>query len=301
MMKSTVTIGIPAYNEELNILHLLEAIKVQKLGTIQLKEVIIYSDGSTDQTVQIVKQHRGLPIHVIESKNRKGKSSGLNAINKRSTADVLVILDADIYLKDKHTIRKLILPIITNGIDLCAGKVDELPTKSWVGKMLHASMEYKRDVFSRMNHGNNLYTCHGRIRAFSKKIYKKINYQQSINEDAYSYMFAVSNGYAYQYIPGAVAFYSIPTTLKDHELQSVRYFQSTTRSCKEFGKKFVEECYKIPLSIGLSRLIIHLVKSPVLALYLLTVFYFKVKSKMVKKIKSTWGISKTSKVQELAI
>ena len=49
--KLTVTIGIPAYNEEANVRNLLVSLLAQKETNFKLQEIIVVSDGSTDKTV----------------------------------------------------------------------------------------------------------------------------------------------------------------------------------------------------------------------------------------------------------
>ena len=48
--KLTVSVGIPAYDEEANIKSLLEAILQQRQENFILKSIIVVSDGSTDRT-----------------------------------------------------------------------------------------------------------------------------------------------------------------------------------------------------------------------------------------------------------
>lgn len=49
MKKLSVSVGIPAYNEEQNIASLIFGILKQKVNNITLKEIIVISDGSTDK------------------------------------------------------------------------------------------------------------------------------------------------------------------------------------------------------------------------------------------------------------
>jgi len=50
----TVSIGIPAYNEEANIGKLLSSLIKQKEAGFIIKEIIVVSDQSTDKTDEIV-------------------------------------------------------------------------------------------------------------------------------------------------------------------------------------------------------------------------------------------------------
>ena len=55
-MKPTVTIGIPSYNEAQNIGQLLESLLKQVSNSYILEKIIVCSDGSTDDTEQVVKK-----------------------------------------------------------------------------------------------------------------------------------------------------------------------------------------------------------------------------------------------------
>ncbi len=292
----TLTIGIPAYNEGSSIFRLLDSISSQKIERIELDKIIVYSDGSYDNTVLKCRQYRKLPIKVVDSKIRRGKSHGLNIINKLSSSNVLVILDADVMFKDVYSLSRLVAPILKNKADLCGGKVDELPTYSLIGRILHSSMEYKRMIFTQLNNGDNIYTCHGRIRAFSKKLYKTIKFKSSINEDAYSYLFTTYYGYKYKYIPSSIAYYNIPNSLRDHQLQSIRFIDSKNISKDEFGSKFVEEAYTIPKSLMFKTFITSMKSDLLLVSYIFLAAYISIQSLTTTKSNNKWTIAKSTKI-----
>ena len=104
MKKRTVTIGIPVYNEEANISSLINSIKKQKLATASVKEIIVYSDASTDRTVEMLKLMKIKSLRVLSGKKRMGKSFAMNQIIKQTTSDILVILDGDILIRDEYII-----------------------------------------------------------------------------------------------------------------------------------------------------------------------------------------------------
>ena len=55
MKQLRVTIGIPAYNEENNIIPLLTSLVNQKTSQVVVEKIIVMSDGSSDNTVGSVK------------------------------------------------------------------------------------------------------------------------------------------------------------------------------------------------------------------------------------------------------
>jgi glycosyltransferase involved in cell wall biosynthesis len=101
---------IPAYNEQNQIAGVLEA--VSKVDLID--QVIVVNDGSKDRTSEIA---GNFPVTLIDHKKNHGKGaalqSGINLVRK-SDADILVFLDADlINLKSIH-IKNLIDVLIEN-------------------------------------------------------------------------------------------------------------------------------------------------------------------------------------------
>src|SRR5882757_1314182 len=100
MKKITLTIGIPAFNEEKNIENFLLSLFKQKLQKVKLDKILVYSDCSSDKTNEIVKKlSKKYPIiMLIEGKSRKGKYFRVNQMFALNKSDVLILLDADIAL-----------------------------------------------------------------------------------------------------------------------------------------------------------------------------------------------------------
>ena len=70
---TSLSIGIPAYNEEGNITFLVNSILKQKLSGFILKEIIIVCDGCSDKTVSLVKSLKNNKIKLIVNSQRQGK------------------------------------------------------------------------------------------------------------------------------------------------------------------------------------------------------------------------------------
>lgn len=291
----TITVGIPAFNEQENIRFILKDLLAQKIIGFKLNKIIINSDGSTDNTVSEAKKVKSQKILVINNKQRTGRVNRQNEIFKLSASDAVVLIDADTQIKDKYFLKKITTPIFDNSADLTSVRVEELPQNSFLAKTLDTSMKLKKQIFESINNGNNLYTCHGRARAFSKSIYKTIKFKDSINEDAFSYLYAISKGFNYIFVKDTQIFYQLPLNMKDHQSQSVRYLQSKALLQKQFGKDFVDSAYKLPLLNVLINSLKFFLKNPLSMLSYLAIFALSViKSKFIKS-KNAWVISQTSK------
>ncbi|PIY79263.1 MAG: hypothetical protein COY81_03565 [Candidatus Pacebacteria bacterium CG_4_10_14_0_8_um_filter_43_12] len=293
---STITIGIPAYNEAANIEQLLTDVIQQDTGENKIENIIVYSDGSDDETVKLSRSFKSKIISVINSRDRKGKAVALNAIIKKSSSDILVLFDADVRLFDKQFVKKLIEPIVTNKAELTSAKVLEFAPKNILQRALKVSMDLKRNIFEDWNNGNNIYTCHGRARALSKRFYSQLYFPFSPSEDAYSYLRCKELKLKYSYVGTTAVYYYLPTTFADHLKQSLRFLEHTNRFNNYFPKVCVDAEYNLPLSLKIKYILKEVVIHPVdLILYVLIVMYIKIILLFSPAVDNQWEVASTSK------
>jgi dolichol-phosphate mannosyltransferase len=94
-VSQTLSIVIPAYNEERFIGTLLERIRAVDLSPYGLtKEIIVVDDGSRDRTVEIASSHPGVRVHRMPVNGGKGKA--VRAGIELATGELLIIQDADL-------------------------------------------------------------------------------------------------------------------------------------------------------------------------------------------------------------
>lgn len=296
--KLTVTIGIPAYNEEQNIRFLVKDLLKQKQVSFQLRKIIICSDASSDSTEEEVKKIRNSKVKLILNKTRKGQASSQNEIISRCHSDILVLLNADVKVKDNTFLEELIKPILQNKADLTSAMIKELSPLNLLENILLKSMEIKKQIFDSYKNGNNIYTCHGRARAFARKFYKTFSFKETIvDEDAYSYLYCVSHNYKYEFAKNAKVFYRLPGNLRDHERQSLRFLSHKGQLMNEFGKDFVNNQYHLPVLTVIKYFFMHFLKSPTSVIAYITLFgWLKIKSIFSKHVESKWDISSSSKM-----
>ncbi len=107
----TVTILIPAHNEERVIGKLLKAMAELSYPKNKL-EVVVINDASSDRTGQIIddaaKQYPFIKaLHRKRPNGGKGKAAALNAAIKQSNGEIILCFDAD-YLPHKEIIKRLV-------------------------------------------------------------------------------------------------------------------------------------------------------------------------------------------------
>ena len=293
MNRTQLTIGIPAYNEQANIKRLLSSLFGQRQSTYDLKEIIVVSDGSTDMTVAEALSVHNPIIKVLDNKERIGAALRQNDILSQAQGDAIVILDADILITDTYFLHKMLRPIAEDqAVGIVGARVLPLPAKSFFEKVIVNSNNFKRSVYESMRNKDNIYLCHGRARAFSRKFASQLHFPKAIGEDAFSYIRCVQAGFKFVYNPEAEIHYRCPQNLNDHLRQSVRFLKAKQiwEHASE-GKKY----YRIPLNLLLRKAVRNFFSHPILfPVYFLVFTLAKLRSNNTQ-VDVIWEVSPSSK------
>lgn len=302
MNKTRVVIGIPAHNEENNIKSVVMDIFNQEQISYILKKIIVISDGSVDRTYEFANSIKNEKLLVLKNDKRLGQSASLNKIITFCNTDILVLIDADIRIIDRHFVEKLITPIIDGKAELTSSNIEPISTNTLVRKVLKISHHIKRNVFISFNGGNNVFTCYGLARAMSKELYQKISFPPLPGSDIYSYLFCVANNGKFRFVESAIALYELPDNIKDHLKQSIRYFHSTQAYKNYFDKDTLHELKlpKLSVYIGLLRSSHYLVIRPLhIIAYCLIAAYSYLLSFLAKPTSDRWDVAGSSKKTSL--
>lgn len=222
MKKSlTFSIGIPAYNEEKRIVPLLhQLLEKQVYGTYRLLKILVYSDGSEDNTVAKIKELNNQNIIVHEGKKRLGKTHRLQQMFQDFKGDYIVMVDADVVLKNAYVILNL-LKAFKENTGLVCGNSRPTEPQNFVERSVYTTFQVFDASRSYHNQGHNLFCC-GATMALTKEFAKQVKMPPIINEDAYLYLLCKKIGFGFQYAPKAVAYYKLPSNFKDYIKQLVR-------------------------------------------------------------------------------
>lgn len=225
--KPTLTIAVPAFNEEANIDNFLDSLLKQKYNSVKPDRIIVYTDGSTDNTVEIVKKkaHKFPIIKLFFGKTQKGKFYRLNRIYKANKSDILIVLDADIGLKGEKFIENLARVIISDKkAQLVSAHELPLFPKTFIGRIIASTYimwDYIRWSIPEYDHVQNLYARATAYRGtFAKNLYIP---DDATDERLYLYLMAKkSNGF--RYAKNAQIVYIPVNTIYDYIKLSERAF-----------------------------------------------------------------------------
>ena len=93
----TISITIPAYNEERSIGDTIERLLALPYPQ-EKRQILIVSDASTDRTDEIVRSYAAQGVELLRMPSRTGKTAAENAAAKFLRGDIVVNMDATIHL-----------------------------------------------------------------------------------------------------------------------------------------------------------------------------------------------------------
>ena len=128
ILRPHVAAVVPAYNEAKTIRRVVECL----CNSSMFREVIVVSDGSTDETAKIA---RSTGARVIELERNVGKGLAMRRGVHATKAPIIAFFDGDVIgLRDRH-IPRLVNPVVRGVVDMNIGLNDR-------GRFITRMMEY---------------------------------------------------------------------------------------------------------------------------------------------------------------
>lgn len=217
---TTVSIGIPSYNEESNIKTILESVICSNLNSIYISEIII-SDDSTDDTPNIVKQfikNHSKKIIFVHNRKRRGAANAWNDIIQNATGQIIVLYDADVKPNPNCTLE--LVNKINNNVGICASnprpiRGQGIPAQGTIFVCDWLESVRKRQISE--------YTVMGRGLSIRSDIAKKITIPKSVIAiDLYIQSKVMEMGYDVVFNPNAIVQFKPAKTFVDFSSQVIR-------------------------------------------------------------------------------
>ena len=214
-----VTVYVAAFNEEKLILKRIKNIIDQNYPPKQL-EIIIISDGSTDDTAKNVKDaqkyYPEYKIRLIEFKKNQGKAAAQNIVAKEASYDILLSTDADTIFK-KDFINKIVSPFKDPKVGIVGGIAEYRDTGVILSKRFSQYRKFENKIREFEEGLGVLAKTDAFATAYRKEIWEPIDEFEDL--DQVIIFFAVSKGYSAVNRKDAVCI-ETPNSSSNQELKS---------------------------------------------------------------------------------
>ena len=225
----SVTVLVPAYNEEVGITATLRSLREQAYDAFEL---IVIDDGSTDGTAlcveQCIAEARGATIHLIRQDN-SGKANALNAGLALASGEVIVTVDADtVFAPD--ALAALVRPFQDASVGAVSGNTKVGNTKRLLGRWQHLEYVMGFNLDRRMyDELGCMPTVPGAIGAFRADALAAVGgfSDDTLAEDTDLTMALHRAGYRVAFEPRAIAWTEAPQNLGDLWRQRYRWSYGT--------------------------------------------------------------------------
>ncbi len=216
----SISFVIAAYNEE-------KVIAEKIRNTLQLDypkelvEIIVVSDGSNDDTADIVKSFATSGVIGLHEATRKGKSAALNRALEKLTGEIIVFSDANNDFSN-NAIRELVKHFSNTQIGAVTGAkriYENTDRESAVGDGLY--WKYEAFIKKAESTLGSITAAEGEILAVRSDLMKPIN-PDNINDDAAITFDLVKRGYRVLYEESAVSLEQASADLIDDYNVKVR-------------------------------------------------------------------------------
>jgi poly-beta-1,6 N-acetyl-D-glucosamine synthase len=239
-----VSIIVPAYNEEVNILRTIENLLKTEYKNI---EIVFVDDGSRDNTYSLVTEKFSTNPNVkIYTKQNGGKASALNYGISMSNAEYVVCIDADTQLKP-DAVTELIKYFDDEKVGAIAGNVKvgnhvNMLT-NWQSVEYITSQNFDRRAFDLLN---GIMVVPGAIGAFRKSALIKVGKfsTDTLAEDCEITIRLLMEGCTVKYSHTAISYTESPETLKMFIKQRFRWTYGIMQSVWKHKETVFNRNYK---------------------------------------------------------
>lgn len=204
-LESPVSVVIVAYNEAARLTRKIDSILAAD-GSLAVVEIIVASDGSTDDTCQLLQDHRDSRVRLLHFDQRRGKPAVLNDAIAQCTTDIVVLTDAR---QEFHpaALTALIGRLSDPGVGVVSGNLvfrqteDETTTARGVG----VYWKYEKFIRNHESQWRSVPGATGALYAIRKDLFHPIA-AQTLLDDVVIPMQAIERGYRCVFEPRAIIY-----------------------------------------------------------------------------------------------
>jgi cellulose synthase/poly-beta-1,6-N-acetylglucosamine synthase-like glycosyltransferase len=183
-------------------------------------QLVFFSDGSTDKTVEIIREYENPNLLMLSSASHIGKAPGINEAVKQSSGEILIFSDTDAIL-DKTVIKDMVRHYDdpnTGGV--CGQRVIYKQDISTIKDSQQNYINFDSKIKFLESHTGSITSNDGKLYSIRKSLFKPI--EPDVTDDLYSCLSVIEQGYRFSFEPHARAYIRTPSRSPLHEIKRRR-------------------------------------------------------------------------------
>ena len=241
----TVSVLIPAYNEEESVAPTLDSILAVDYPKDKL-EIIFIDDGSKDGTLRVAQRYikKGIKVFHKENDPTGKKGSAMNFALKKAKGEIVVSMDADTFVDPKSL--KQMVRFFKNPEVMCVSPGITIHNPRNLLQRIQY-MEYLMGLFLRKAFAsvNAIHITPGAFSAYRKSFFDKYGgYEEgNLTEDLEVALRIQANHYIIENSPDSPVYTIAPNKFKDLLIQRRRWYVGLMRNTWNYRKIFFNKEY----------------------------------------------------------
>ena len=229
-----VTIIMPMYNEEKHVEWTMDSVFAINYPKKKLK-VIAVNDGSTDNTLKILKRLKKKYDFKIINKKNGGKHTALNAVLKHINTPYFACLDADCHV-ETDAMKKLIEEFDEDGVGAVMPIMKVHKPENILQRVQW--LEYTMNIFYKYIMGklDCIHVTPGPLSTYKTSAVKKLGgfRKGHMTEDLEMALRLQDNNYKLKQSLDAIVYTAAPKTTKAFISQRTRWYQGTLLNVRDY-------------------------------------------------------------------
>ena len=214
-----VTLLIAAYNEQDTIAAKIDNSLALDYPADRL-EIVVASDGSTDDTADIVASYASRGVVLRHSGERGGKTSAINRAMGAARGEIVVLSDAN-NLYDEGTLRAVVAPFVDPTVGAACGNKHIARGDGALGDSEGTYWKYEGWIKKQETRVGCTVAVLGEVFAIRRDLYQQVP-ENIINDDFYIAMRILKQGYRVVYAPEAISRERVSPTAEDEITRRTR-------------------------------------------------------------------------------
>ena len=213
-----LSVVIAGYNEAARLTRKLDSLFASDISS-QIEEVLIGSDGSDDNTAEVIASYSDPRVRLVAFTERRGKPAVLNDLMPQCRADLVVLTDARQSL-DPAALSRLAACFADEQVGVVSGELvfRSENADSTAAEGIGAYWKYEKFIRKSESRFRSVPGATGALYAIRRSLFRAIP-EQTLLDDVVIPMQAIEQGYRCLIEPGAIAY---DTPSQSTQQESVR-------------------------------------------------------------------------------